>query len=377
MGTLYDYLKWRGDLTFTEAPLNEVDSLIFSLLSYLDLKGIVPETHQDSSVPIKAAANSFFAKNPDPKKISMGVIVPKQIVTLFRTVKNTRRFRNVEMRAYTNVIDTQKEMQFSAMTFFPGDGTMLIAYRGTDDTLVGWKEDFNMSFLPAVPAQIAAAEYLNHAADYFDGDIRLTGHSKGGNLAVYAAVNCKKEVKPRLTQVWSNDGPGFGEGTLNNPDYIEMRPIIKSIVPQSSVVGMLLEHDENYTVVKSRQAGLFQHDGFTWNIMGGSFVHLADVTGECKRMDRTLNTWIKKMSPEQREQFAEAIYQLLSANDALTLTDLLSLSKSKRTKKGTPLDPEVHKTIQKTLAALVELNTKNILNDIFQKKKMNKKDPAK
>ncbi|MBQ7347936.1 MAG: DUF2974 domain-containing protein [Clostridia bacterium] len=369
MGTLYDYLKWRGDLTFTEAPLNEVDSLIFSLLSYLDLKGIVPETHQDSSVPIKAAANSFFAKNPDPKKISMGVIVPKQIVTLFRTVKNTRRFRNVEMRAYTNVIDTQKEMQFSAMTFFPGDGTMLIAYRGTDDTLVGWKEDFNMSFLPAVPAQIAAAEYLNHAADYFDGDIRLTGHSKGGNLAVYAAVNCKKEVKPRLTQVWSNDGPGFGEGTLNNPDYIEMRPIIKSIVPQSSVVGMLLEHDENYTVVKSRQAGLFQHDGFTWNIMGGSFVHLADVTGECKRMDRTLNTWIKKMSPEQREQFAEAIYQLLSANDALTLTDLLSLSKSKRTKKGTPLDPEVHKTIQKTLAALVELNTKNILNDIFQKKK--------
>lgn len=366
MGTLFDYLKWRGDLTFREAPMNEVDSLIFSLLSYLDLKGIVPESHGESGVPIRSAANTFFAKNPDPKKISMGLIVPKEIITLFRAVKVTRRFRTVEMRAHVNEIDQKKEMQFSATTFLPGDGTMLIAYRGTDDTLVGWKENFNMSFLEVVPAQLAATAYLEAAADSFDGNILLSGHSKGGNLAVFAAVNCAKETKKRLTRVWSNDGPGFGAGMLNRPEYLEMRPIIKSLVPQSSVVGMLLEHDENYTVVKSRQAGLFQHDGLSWNVMGGSFVHLENVTGGCKRLDKTLNEWIQAMTPEQREQFVESVYAILSADNALTLTDLVSVA---RLKKNRQLDPHVYETVKKTIGSLLEMNTKNLLDGLFQKKK--------
>ncbi|MBO5295252.1 MAG: DUF2974 domain-containing protein [Clostridia bacterium] len=368
MGTLYDYLKWRGDLTFTEAPINEVDSMIFSLLSYLDLKGIVPEHHSEMPISIRTAANAFFSKNPDPKKISMGVIVPKEIITLFRTLKSTRRFRNVEIRAYVNEIDTKKQMQFSAMSFFPGDGTMLIAYRGTDDTLIGWKENFNMSFMPVVPAQLAATEYLDQAGAYFDGDIRLTGHSKGGNLAVYAAVHCQKPIKKRLVRVWSNDGPGFGEGMLSDPAYIAMRPIIKSLVPQSSVVGMLLEHDENYTVVKSRQVGPLQHDGFSWNVMGGSFVHLQNVTDECKRFDKSLNEWVRSMTPEQREEFVESIYQMLSAGDAATLTDLVASAKANLLKKKNANDPKVQKSVQKTIAALIELNTKNWLKDVFQKK---------
>jgi len=369
VGTLYDYLNWRGDLTFSEIPLNEVDSLIFSMISYLDLIGIVPKEHDGVSVSIKAAANAFFARNPDPKKISMGLIVPKGIVTLFRALKDTRRFRSIEMRAHVNKIDLQKEMQFSATTFLPEDGSAVIAYRGTDDTLVGWKENFNMSFLSVVPAQEQALVYLNEAAARYAGNnIRITGHSKGGNLAVYAAVHSEPSVKGRLTAVWSNDGPGFGSGMLNHLDYIELRPIIHTLVPQSSVVGMLLEHDENYIVVKSRQAGLFQHDGLSWEVMGGSFVHLKTVTGESKRLDRTLNQWIKQMTPEQREQFVEALYQVLSSDNAATLTDLISLTKNRWLQKGSSLDPHVHKTIQKTLSVLFELNAKNIISDLFKKK---------
>ena len=368
MGTLYDYINWRGDLSFAEAPFNEVDSLIFSLLSYIDLDGIVSKEHAGPAVPLKTVANTFFAKNPDPKKISMGVIVPKDIIKLFRMLKDTRRFRNVETKAYVNLIDTKKEMQFSATTFLPGDGTVLVAYRGTDDTLVGWKEDFNMSFLSVVPAQEEAERYLNEAALYAEGNIRLTGHSKGGNLAVYAAVHCHSEVKKRLIQAWSNDGPGFGSGMLNDPRYIDVRPIIKTLVPQSSIVGMLLEHDENYTVVKSRQTGPFQHDGLSWEVMGGSFVHLKDVTGESRRFNRTLNDWIQKMTPEQREQFVESLYQILSADNALTLTDLVSITKNKWWQKGSNLDPHVHKTVQKTMAVLLELNTKSMINDWFSKK---------
>jgi hypothetical protein len=155
---------------------------------------------------------------------------------------------------------------------------------------------------------------------------------------------------------------------LNNLDYIELRPIIHTLVPQSSVVGMLLEHDENYTVVKSRQTGLFQHDGLSWDVVGPSFVHLKQVTGESRRLDKTLNQWIKQMTPEQREQFVEALYQVLSSDNASTLTDLFSITKNRWLQKGTTLDPHVHKTIQKTLSVLLEVNAKNILNDIFKKK---------
>jgi len=370
MGTLYDYMNWRGELSFTEAPFNEVDSLIFSLLSYLDLKGIVPDAHDGATVSLRAAANAFFSKNPDPRKISMGVIVPKNIIKVFRMAKDTRRFRNVGLKAHVNLIDIEKEMQFSATTFLVDDETTLIVYRGTDDTLVGWKEDFNMSFLPVVPAQEEAVKYLTLAAKHSPNKfLRVTGHSKGGNLAVYAAVKCEPSIQKRIQQVWSNDGPGFGGGMINSPEYIEMRPVIRTLVPQSSIVGMLLEHDENYAVVKSRQTGLFQHDGLTWEVMGSSFVRLKSISGESKRFDKTLNTWIRSMTPEQREQFVEALYQILSSDNALTLTDLVAVTKNKWLKKSSALDPQVHKTIQKTLSALFELNTKTMLSDFFLRKK--------
>ena len=356
-------------MTFAESSLNEVDSLIFSLLSYVDLKGIVPERFCEIGVPLRAAANAFFSRNPDIKKISLGVIVPKDIIKLLQAAKDTRRFRSVELKSHVNMIDVEREMQFSATTFLIDPNTAVIAYRGTDDTIIGWKENFNMSFLPVVPAQQKAAEYLDEIADTFRGSIYLTGHSKGGNLAVYAAVHCNNDVKDRLLQVWSNDGPGFGSGMLQNPEYIRLRPIIRSLVPQTSVVGMLLEHDENYTVVKSRQVGPFQHDGLSWNVMGKNFVHLKAVTGGCKYMDRTLNEWVQQMTPEQREQFTEALYSVLSVDNAQTLTDLVSISKSKLLQKSSDLDPHVRQTIQMMMSAFFELNKKNILSDLFPKKK--------
>lgn len=375
MATLFDYIKWRGDLSFTEAPFNEVDSLIFSLISYVDFENIVSAEHGGTKVPIKAAANAYFTKNPNIKKISVGLIVPKDIVRLFRAIKDCRRFRNVELSAYVNKIDLEKQMQFSAITVFPGDGSMVIAYRGTDDTIVGWKENFNMSFLPVVPAQASAAKYLEEAAKkHSDGSsIRLTGHSKGGNLAVYAAVNASKSVKKRLNGVWSNDGPGFNKNILEDEDYIDLRPIIHSFVPENAVVGMLLEHDENYTVVKSRQKGMLQHDGVSWEVMGGTFVYSKEVSSDSKRLDKVLKEWIREMTPEQLEQFTEALFQVLSADNALTLTELVSL-RNKWLAKGKDLDPHVHKTIQKTITSLIGLNTKNLLSDIFPQKEKGKKE---
>ena len=366
MGTLFDYLTWRGDLPFERVPPNEVDSLIFSLISYLDFEGIVSDSHADSPISLQAVANTFFARHPDGKKVSLGLIIPKGIVKLFQKVKECKRFRSVGVRAYVNRIDLKEQTQFSAMTFLLGKNRTVVAYRGTDDTVIGWKENFNMSFMPVVPAQLHAAEYLNAAADHTTGKLYVTGHSKGGNLAVYAGVKCRPDVRERLVSVWSNDGPGFGKGMLSDPQYLDARHLIHTLVPKSSVIGLLLEHDESYTVVSSRQTGILQHDGLTWNVSGGNFVHLQTVSEESKRTDRTLNRWIDEMSPEQREQFAEAIYSIFSAGNTMTLTEWINFKKHPTLR---DLDPQVRKTVSKTLAALLGENAKELLGEWFRKQK--------
>ena len=367
MGTVYDYLTWRGDLTMRAAPFGEVDSLILSMFAYLDMQDIVPAPGEEGELSVWAASKAFLERYPDPKKSKMGVLIPKDIVKMMRAMRSTKRFGTLKMSGYVNLIDPETELQFSAVTFLMADGTAIVTYRGTDDTLVGWKEDMNMCFLPVVPAQIKAVEYLKNVAKEHKGKLILTGHSKGGNLAVYAAVHSDAAIRERITAVYSNDGPGFGKNILDDPDYREIRPRICNLVPQSSVVGMLLEHDENFTVVKSRQkSGFLQHNGLSWEILGNSFVHLKDVTSDSRKLDRTVNQWIRDMTPEQREEFAEAVYQLFSVDGAQTLTDLVAARKKwfSHTKS---LDPKVHETIQKMLSELIGINKVSKIKDVFRR----------
>ena len=367
MGTVYDYLTWRGDLTMRAAPFCEVDSLILSMFAYLDMQDIVPAPGEEGELSVWAASKAFLERYPDPKKSKMGVLIPKDIVKMMRAMRSTKRFGTLKMSGYVNLIDPETELQFSAVTFLMADGTAIVTYRGTDDTLVGWKEDMNMCFLPVVPAQIKAVEYLKNVTKEHKGKLILTGHSKGGNLAVYAAVHSDAAIRERITAVYSNDGPGFGKNILDDPDYREIRPRICNLVPQSSVVGMLLEHDENFTVVKSRQkSGFLQHNGLSWEILGNSFVHLKDVTSDSRKLDRTVNQWIRDMTPEQREEFAEAVYQLFSVDGAQTLTDLVAARKKwfSHTKS---LDPKVHETIQKMLSELIGINKISKIKDVFRR----------
>ena len=225
-----------------------------------------------------------------------------------------------------------------------------------------------MTFLLAVPSQLSAVEYLHRiGARYPDRQMILTGHSKGGNLAVYAAVHSDKSIKDRILDVYSHDGPGFGHYILDDPAYLEMRARIHSIVPQSSVVGMLLEHDENYTVVKSNQkSGLLQHNGLSWEVIGKEFVHLEEISEESRRIDKTVNQWIRDMTPDQREEFSEAVYQLFAVEGARTLTDFVAVRK-KWISHSKRLDPEVHRSVQKMLSSLIKLNTKEIVGGFLKK----------
>ncbi len=323
MADLFDYLDWRGDLTLAQAPFNEVDNLILAELSFVDFGGIVPGPESGADLRLAEAAEQFFARVHTDKSLDMGVLVPDTIPLLLRKMADSRRFRDMRLSCYVDCLDTTRAMQFSALTIATGDGLYYIAFRGTDDTLAGWQEDFHMACMEEVPAQRMAVEYTKAVARrYPRRRLRIGGHSKGGNLAVYAAVFVPLQVQRRIQTVWSNDGPGFHRQVLDSTEYARIAERVVSIVPKSSVVGMLLEHDEDYIVVDSREQGLLQHDGFSWSVLGDHFIRLSDVTPQSRRNDRALKEWVRSMPLEQRERFVEGLFQVLSASGAVTLTDL-------------------------------------------------------
>lgn len=323
MANLLDYLDWRGDLTLEQAPFNEVDNLILAELSFVDFGDIVPTPGEGKSVTLRQAAEEFFAQFPAGEKIDMGVLVPAAIPDMLRKMADSRRFGDMKLNCFVDWLDVGKGEQFAALTIETDDNTLYLSFRGTDDTLAGWKEDFELACVPEVPAQKKALEYTRAVAKQFPRKkLRLGGHSKGGNLAVYAGVFCPESVQRRIITVWSNDGPGFHDDLLNLPEHQRVADRIFSIVPKSSVVGMLLEHEEDYTVVDSDQLGFLQHDGFSWQVMGDHFITLRQMTRQAHLSNQELRAWVHGLSVEQRETFVNALFDVLTASGAVTLTDL-------------------------------------------------------
>ncbi len=350
MGSLFDYLDWRGDLRFTDTALGEVDGLILSLLSYIDFEGIVPSDYE-KSVTLLDATRQYLRRHRG-ENAYLGVIVPPDIVSLAAKASKSRRFGDARLCGYVNRVDDGEQKQFCAMTFLLSDNTAFVAFRGTDDTLVGWKENFNMSFMDTVPAQQDAVSYLEEMATTLPHPFSIGGHSKGGNLAIFSAVRCKPNLKERLLTAFSYDGPGFSHGFCEGADYESIRPKLRTIVPDSSVVGMLLEHEETYEVVKSCATGLLQHNGFSWEVLGGKFIHLDTVTGESRLIDAALKNWLDSMSAEEREGFVDNIYETLTAVGAKTLTEL-NAEKLKLVKAWGSLDPKTRSVLIKCVSLLL------------------------
>lgn len=360
MASILDYLDWRGDITFAERPFNEVDNLLLAELSYLDFGGIVPADFA-AAVPLSDAVAAFTKRTPHA---DMGVLVPDKIPGLAQKMAASARFRDVLLSGYVCKLDEQTETQFAALCAALPDGTVYAAFRGTDDTIVGWKEDFNMGFLPIVPSQREAADYLRAAATAFPSQkLRAGGHSKGGNLAVYAAVWCGESVQDQLLAVYNNDGPGFHTSLLDRPEHQRIANRIQTILPESSVVGMLLEHEESYQVVRSNQVGLMQHDGFSWQVLGTQFVHLSGLTEGGRIVDSALRNFVRGLDQEQRIRFVDALFEVLTCTNAETLTDLkdggfrtaYSMLKTVRS-----LDPDTRQALSGTLGLLVRSGAKSV-----------------
>ncbi len=312
---MMDYLTWRGDLPLSAAPWCEVDSLIMASFCYNQLGD-----HAVSSAP---EALRDVAPLLDLKERT-GNLNFRQWRDLLYAMADSARFGDIGLHDYVDVIDPERSMQFSAVTAQLTDGNAFVAFRGTDNSLVGWREDLNMSFESPVPAQEEAVVYLERACLNARGGVLTGGHSKGGNLAAYAAAHVSPEAQARIIGVYSFDGPGLDDATMASPGYARIQPVMRSILPQSSIVGLLMAYHPDYQVVHSTALGLLQHDAFTWQLAGPRFALIHQVDAASQLMDETLHDWLKACTPEQRRAFVDALFTLLDATGATTLSEMSS-----------------------------------------------------
>ena len=324
MGNVVDYVR-REFHGFAELPFGDVDSLVLAELSYMRLSGLVPAFGEARSVATVPIRELLRAENYDDMFVSNSSDINEYRLALLRAVCESPRFRALRVGEYAERLSEREQQQFAAMTFDVGCGpvdSLYVAFRGTDGTLVGWKEDFNMTFQQTIPAQRLALQYARDVALADSGPLWLDGHSKGGNLAVFAAARSSPEVQQRIVGVFNNDGPGFTQYMMGDPGYLAMVPKIQTFIPQSSVIGMMLEHEEPYTVIRSKTVGLLQHDPYSWEVMGVNFVDGEEITETSQFVDATLKNRFAAMTNQERNQLVDVMYTLLSSADVERAADI-------------------------------------------------------
>lgn len=327
MANILDYLDWRGDVPLSAVPYNEADELVLCRLAYLPFERVLPEKFQLRGLSACEAVrrvHKLCGKSGDGR-----VLLQKDDTLLLEKLSASPRYSSIRLTGYVNRLDEQQEKQFSAVTALLPDHTVLVIYRGTDNTLVGWKEDFNMSFADEVPAQREAVNYLQRAAaKYRLVPLRVCGHSKGGNLAVYAAAFCDEKTQARIRCVRNNDGPGFLDAVLEAPGYRRIVGRTRTYLPHSSVFGMLLEHAEQYSVVQSSGGLLAQHDLYAWQVTKDGPVLLEELSEGSLFLDAALKDWLSTMEPARREDVVDTVFSVLDDAGIESPEDLLDGKKN-------------------------------------------------
>lgn len=323
MANIVDYLAWRGDLTFLERPFNDVDNVIMATLSYLDFSGIVPGPG-GGAISLAEASQAVLDDTDgdvDKRVRSLARLDPMLLTRL----STSRRFGSILLHDCVDILDESRSLQFAALQMDVTPSETYVSFRGTDSTLVGWREDFMLSFT-VTEAQREASAYLDRALeDARDRGRRLYvgGHSKGGNLAVYAALSSPIELLPLIARVWSNDGPGLA------PEIMPISPAkllgsrYERIVPVYDTVGILFEReDDPRIVVASNATGMRQHDPFTWQVTPMGMDQVSTISTESKVMQAAINSWVVQIPLEKRAQVVDQLFDALEAGGAHTLDEL-------------------------------------------------------
>ncbi len=386
--TMVDYTKHKHE-TFLQDPFNEIDGLVLAQASYFDIKGMVGEFKDDleketgglnrmfkswwqninnSKTPFSAL---YKAEKFDDMLLHTSYEVSNR--EILYAVCASPRFRDVLIDFFSYKLDKQTAEQFSAVTFTLPSGQTVVAFRGTDSTVVGWKEDFNMTHLRAVPSQLSATRYLNVVGRQAKGDIYVVGHSKGGNLAVYAGVFADKEVQDKIKIIYDYDGLGFMPDTFDDKQKNAIQDRIIKIMPEGSIVGVMLESIGSIKVVKSNKVGIMQHEAASWEVEGNEFIKSDSVTNRVKYIDKTLNTFINNLSPEQRKTVIDTVFSLIDSIKAERLSDLGPLiSKEKETIRNSIKD--IDEETSKCIKEVFKLFLKTSLSFAFGREEQINKD---
>ena len=355
MANILDYIMWRGDLSFKNDKLNELDKLIFARMSYLPFKEINftgKETIKDLSTKFMKVKKEKYLWPVDDKLIEM--------------LGESNRFQNLEVSDYHEIMDEKAEKQYASIVIHLPNNEKYVSFRGTDSSIVGWKEDFNMSFLYNIPSQLEAVKYLNEIGKkYPDSKLIIGGHSKGGNVAVYSAIYAEKTVKSRIKEIINAEGPGFSENVIKDSKYAEIKDRIKTYIPQESIIGRILEHEEDYIVIRSNQKGILQHDIYSWEVGPTFLIQIKEVNHESQMMNNLTNEWFRTTTPEARERVINVLYEVLEKSDVKKTSDIpKALLKNTKVVLNNlkSMNEEDRKEVEKMLNQIMEL-VKNIVKE--------------
>lgn len=322
MKNMLDYIKEFGHVSFEERAFSEIDALVLTELEYLPLEKVVPsDENGEDFVTVKEIAEymqehkqELFDENP--------MMITQERHEVSQVIAEAPRFQSVKFFAVVSEWDKDTTKQFAAVTVEVEPSVRLVVFRGTDETLIGWKEDFLMTYSPLVAAQTDAKEYLAKQASLWDGDLMISGHSKGGNLAIYAAATQEEDVQLRIVDIFCFDSPGLYRSVLETKGYQNIVPLAMRYIPQDSLVGLMLESEVPYVIVKSNATGAMQHSAMTWEIEDGQFIKMEKLTKNSQLNDQTFKKWTESVSDEELELFWNVFFELLFSVGIDTVNDL-------------------------------------------------------
>ncbi|MBR3461643.1 MAG: DUF2974 domain-containing protein [Clostridiales bacterium] len=318
MGNLLDYLAWRGDLSLAQDPFNSIDALLLSSLSYVDFTNVVP-AKGEGMVTMEEASKRFFELHTE-EELAQDKSFINFAPSLLRALAESNRFKDAYLLNFVDDTDISREIQFAAVEIDLSDGTVFISYRGTDDRIVGWKEDFNLSYM-TVPAETEADQYFREVMDGRTEKVRLGGHSKGGHLAIYAVASAP-ELYDKVLTIYSFDGPGFNDEAMVTDHFKRVQKKVEKFIPQTSIVGRLLTSTVEPVVVKSNELGIMQHNPLSWELEGKEFETL-DFTDKLSDLfDETMTTWLDNMSFEERKVFVDELFSVFEASGCENISEM-------------------------------------------------------
>ena len=322
MKNMLDYIKEFGHVSFEERAFSEIDALVLTELEYLPLEKVVPsDENGENFVTVKEIAEymqehkqELFDENP--------MMITEERHEVSQVIADAPRFQSLKFFGVVSEWDKDTTKQFAAVTVEVEPSVRLVVFRGTDETLIGWKEDFLMTYSPLVAAQTDAKEYLAKQASLWDGDLMISGHSKGGNLAIYAAATQEEDVQLRIVDIFCFDSPGLYRSVLETKGYQNIVPLAMRYIPQDSLVGLMLESEVPYVIVKSNATGAMQHSAMTWEIEDGQFIKMEKLTKNSQLNDQTFKKWTESVSDEELELFWNVFFELLFSVGIDTVNDL-------------------------------------------------------